>query len=242
MRTKNFTKDQINEIIKLYVVDRLSTIEIGKKFNIGKKAINHLLRKNNVVLRTAVEGRYKGGKKLSNKKYREKDGYSEKQKEYMKNYMPTYVEKNKEKIKEYREKYKTRRNEIHQEKMKNNPLYKLKHNIRGLIKQGFKKTKYFKNSKTQTILGCSFEEFKKHIEVLWSHPNNLDQNGNIWMNWENMGNPKDGIFEPNKTWDIDHIIPSSSALTEDDVIRLNHYTNLQPLCSYKNRFIKRNTE
>ena len=69
MRTKNFTKDQINEIIKLYVVDRLSTIEIGKKFNIGKKAINHLLRKNNVVLRTAVEGRYKGGKKLSNKKY-----------------------------------------------------------------------------------------------------------------------------------------------------------------------------
>ena len=223
MRTKNFTKDQINEIIKLYVVDRLSTIEIGKKFNIGKKAINHLLRKNNVVLRTAVEGRYKGGKKLSNKKYREKDGYSEKQKEY-------------------REKYKTRRNEIHQEKMKNNPLYKLKHNIRGLIKQGFKKTKYFKNSKTQTNLGCSFEEFKKHIEVLWSHPNNLDQNGNIWMNWENMGNPKDGIFEPNKTWDIDHIIPSSSALTEDDVIRLNHYTNLHPLCSYKNRFIKRNTE
>jgi hypothetical protein len=45
-------------------------------------------------------------------------------------------------------------------------------------------------------------------------------------------NPKDGIFELNKSWDIDHIIPISSAKTKEDIIRLNHYTNLQPLCSY----------
>ena len=59
------------------------------------------------------------------------------------------------------------------------------------------------------------------------------------MNWDNYGNPKDGLVEPNKTWDIDHIIPMNNAKTEDDVYRLNHYTNLQPLCSYVNRFIKR---
>jgi hypothetical protein len=59
------------------------------------------------------------------------------------------------------------------------------------------------------------------------------------MNWDNKGNPKDGIIGLNKTWDIDHIIPLSSATCEEDLIRLNHYTNLQPLCSYYNRFIKK---
>ena len=37
---------------------------------------------------------------------------------------------------------------------------------------------------------------------------------------------------------LDHITPSTSAITEQDIIRLNHYTNLQPLCSYVNRYIK----
>jgi hypothetical protein len=41
-------------------------------------------------------------------------------------------------------------------------------------------------------------------------------------------------------WDIDHFIPVSSAKTEEDIVKLNHYTNLQPLCSYVNRYIKRN--
>ena len=43
----------------------------------------------------------------------------------------------------------------------------------------------------------------------------------------------------NHGWDIDHIIPISSAESEDDIIKLNHYTNLQPLCSYINRVVKR---
>ena len=56
------------------------------------------------------------------------------------------------------------------------------------------------------------------------------------MNWENYG-----LYngELNYGWDIDHIIPNSSALTEDEFIKLNHYTNLQPLCSKVNRHIKR---
>lgn len=40
-------------------------------------------------------------------------------------------------------------------------------------------------------------------------------------------------------WGMDHIIPISYAKTEEDVIKLNHYTNLQPLCSFVNRVIKR---
>jgi len=49
------------------------------------------------------------------------------------------------------------------------------------------------------------------------------------------------ILGLNITWDLDHIIPISSAQTEEDVYRLSHYTNLRPLCSFNNRWIKRNT-
>jgi 5-methylcytosine-specific restriction endonuclease McrA len=43
----------------------------------------------------------------------------------------------------------------------------------------------------------------------------------------------------NYGWDIDHIIPISSAGSEENIIKLNHYTNLQPLCSKINRDIKK---
>jgi len=56
------------------------------------------------------------------------------------------------------------------------------------------------------------------------------------MNWNNRG-----LYngELNYGWDIDHIIPLSSAENEEDLYKLSHYTNLQPLCSYTNRYIKR---
>lgn len=56
------------------------------------------------------------------------------------------------------------------------------------------------------------------------------------MTWENKG-----LYngELRYGWDIDHKIPISSASDEDDIVKLNHYTNLQPLCSYTNRYIKR---
>jgi hypothetical protein len=38
------------------------------------------------------------------------------------------------------------------------------------------------------------------------------------MTWDNHGE-----------WHIDHIIPISSGKTEDEVLKLCHYTNLQPL-------------
>lgn len=35
-------------------------------------------------------------------------------------------------------------------------------------------------------------------------------------------------------WHLDHIIPISSAKTEEEVIKLNHYTNFQPLWAEDN--------
>ena len=43
------------------------------------------------------------------------------------------------------------------------------------------------------------------------------------MNWDNRSE-----------WHIDHIVPLSSANTEEELIRLCHYTNLQPLWAEDN--------
>ena len=95
-----------------------------------------------------------------------------------------------------------------------------KNQVKGGDKNGSKFNKSIAN-----YLEYTFEDFVRHIESKFES----------WMTWDNYGNPKDGILELNKTWDIDHIIPLSSAKTEDDVFRLNHFSNQRPLCSYYNR-------
>ena len=107
------------------------------------------------------------------------------------------------------------------------PNFKLDRNIRNLIQNSFKYVNSKKSSRTVDILGCSVKEFKDYIESKFEY----------WMNWENHGK-YNGNFDSG--WDLDHIIPTSSAKTTEDIIKLNHYTNFQPLCSKMNRFNKRN--
>lgn len=113
------------------------------------------------------------------------------------------------------------------DKRNNNPFHKLKNRLRSMIGNAIDRKGYIKNSKTEQILGCSFDEFKNYIESKWEP----------WMSWENYGLYKKDCY--NVGWDIDHIIPISSAKTEEDLYRFNYYTNLQPLCSKINRDEKR---
>jgi len=141
--------------------------------------------------------------------------------ETYKDYSKNYYNNNKEKCNEACKSYKKKRR-------KEDSIYKFRENIRGVIGRGFRNKGFDKNSRTYEILGCDFETFKNHIESLWED----------WMNWGNYGVDKRTKIEPNKTWDIDHIIPVSNGKTEKEIIELNHYTNLQPLCSHYNRFVK----
>lgn len=142
---------------------------------------------------------------------------------YRKDGIPLYLNKCKICIK-------VDRNRRQKTRYDNDPLFKITNTIRSLINISFKIQGYSKSSRTYIILGCTFEEFKLYIESLWEP----------WMNWGNYGNPKDGLLEFNKNWDIDHIVPISSAKNREDVIKLNHFSNLQPLCSKVNREVKRN--
>lgn len=169
--------------------------------------------------------------KAKNKKWRDKN--PEKAKAYTKKWYEQNTEKAKANTKKWAKENPEKKKESKKKYYDNNyttdNIFKLAENIRASIRTSIYNSGYQKKSRTQEILGCSFEDFKIHLEKQFES----------WMNWENKGNPKDGIFELNKTWDIDHIIPISSATSEEEIIKLNHYTNLRPLCSYYNRFVKR---
>jgi hypothetical protein len=171
---------------------------------------------------------YKEKNKEKNKEYNKE--YYLKNKEYYSNKAKEYNVINKEKNKNKNKKYYLNNKEYFSEYTKNRKktdyLFKLKLLIRTSITNCIKKRGYTKNTKTYKILGCSYEEFKLYLESKFE----------FWMNWDKHGKYNGEFYYG---WDIDHIIPISSADTEDDIIRLNHYTNLQPLCSKINRDIKR---
>ena len=221
----------------------------GKKYNIENSEYlkeykkQHRLKNKESVLKKEKEKRdtltldEKKSKSLYQKDWREKN--FDKMKEYDKNYYNSnkdliliraskYRDENREKIKEYLSNYKPIRNEKRNERLKSDVVFLLEKKIRNYIYESFKNNGYKKSSKTESILGCSFGEFKLYLESKFEP----------WMNWENRG-----LYngELNYGWDIDHIIPISSAKTIEDVINLNHYTNLQPLCSFTNRYIKRDS-
>ena len=141
----------------------------------------------------------------------------QRRKEYQKEYNRIYRENNKEYFKNKRKSWKLGK--------ENDPMYKLCNSIRCSILKSIS-GKYSKSLKTSEILGCSFEDLKVYLELKFE----------TWMTWENRGK-YNGEF--NYGWDIDHITPISSAKSEEDIYKLNHYKNLQPLCSKVNRDIKK---
>lgn len=140
-----------------------------------------------------------------------------------KEYKKEYDRINKDRIRQVAIQYNSNRRKI-------DPVFKLRKDISSLILCTLKNEGFKKYNKTLEILGCSIEEFKTHLESKFEP----------WMNWNNRGNWNGIPRELNVAWDIDHIVPVSSVNTEEKLLKLNHYTNLQPLCSYTNRWIKRN--
>tara|TARA_R110000868_G_scaffold329315_1_gene590182 strand:+ start:171 stop:800 length:630 start_codon:yes stop_codon:yes gene_type:complete len=129
-----------------------------------------------------------------------------------------YRDNNYDKISEYNKKNKDaslKRNKKHYLKYKSNELYILKRRLRDSIRRCFKYIGTVKNRRSEETLGCSIEFFKEYIESKFT-------DGMTWDNNSFYG------------WHLDHIIPLDSAKVEEDVIRLSHYTNFQPLWALDN--------
>ncbi len=110
---------------------------------------------------------------------------------------------------------KEKRNYRHNKKYNNDHLYKMKTLVRNRMKIFLKSKKMNINKKIFEIVGCTPDELKKHIESQFKEG----------MSWENHSL---------NGWHIDHIIPLNTCETLDDVYRLSHYTNLQPLWCNEN--------
>jgi hypothetical protein len=123
--------------------------------------------------------------------------------------------KNSEKEKEYRKKNRIKINERIKKRYTENEIFRLRTNMKNRVKLFLNSKQITKKNTTFEIVGCNPKELKEHIEKQFK----------IGMSWENYGY---------YGWHIDHIIPLSSAKTEEDVYRLSHYTNLQPLWGEEN--------
>lgn len=165
-----------------------------------------------------------------NKKYREEN------KDKLSIQRKVKYEKNKDHIKEMAllhyynniEKRKLSMRIWEKNKLKNDVLFRLKKSLSATLRKIIKSKNFKKTTKDKMlILGTTIENFKKHLESHFEP----------WMNWDNYGKYKVNTF--NYGWDIDHIIPTSTATTIEEIYKLNHYTNLKPLCSKVNRDIKR---
>ena len=215
-------KEKVKEQKKLYYQKNKEKIRERAKvyYQKNKAEIN---KNNKKWLQENKEARREYKKKYNEenkeKISEQKKLYRLKNKEARREYQKKYYEKNREKKQEWRRGYDKKRR-------RNDPVFKFKVNLRKSISRGLKKVYTVKDKSTEDILGCSFKELKQHIESQWED----------WMTWDNYGLCNGNL---NHGWDIDHIKPLSLCETKEDVYKLNHYTNLQPLCSYTNRYIKR---
>lgn len=100
------------------------------------------------------------------------------------------------------------------EKRQTDPIFKLKCNISKSIRRALKNIDSTKSETTLEILGCgTYEKFKEHMQSQFSPG----------MTWDNYGK-----------WHNDHIVPLATAKTDEQIKKLSHYTNLQPLWAKDN--------
>lgn len=115
-----------------------------------------------------------------------------------------------ESAKKYRENHREQINDYVYNRKQNDPVFKLSSQVRNTIYQSFARTGNVKAERCEKITGLSQDELIKHLTATYK---------------STYGKEWDG----KETVHIDHITPLSTAKTEDDVMQLCHYTNLQLL-------------
>ena len=218
MKKIELTESQISEIIKLYTEDLLGSPTISEKLKIHKTIVLNTLRSNGIIL--GPSGRRNiGGKKVSDKKWREKN------KESVKEYVKSWYEQNKEHRKEYIKEYhknnidkirKTKRDYERNRKARD-PLYKLISNFRTAIYTVLKESNVDKYGHYFDVLQYTPEELITHLELQFKDD----------MSWDNYG-----------VWHVDHMLPITSfdirEMGDEEFMKCWSLDNLQPMWGEEN--------
>ena len=194
-----------------------------ENFLVYKKAYYEANREKFLVYKKAYYEANREEVRTSNKAYHKAN------REKIKARKKVHYEANREKViakaqvyrKSNREKVNSYHNKYIKDRCHRDPIFKLAHTYRSTISRGFKSVCLKKDIKSIDCLGCSWEEFQDHIQ---SQFYDRAETG------EKMTLENHGCYG----WHLDHIIPISSAKTKENVIRLSHYTNFQPLWSEDN--------
>lgn len=97
----------------------------------------------------------------------------------------------------------------------NDPLFKLKNNVRLRVNEVLKRNNITKNHSGLKYLGCDVKIYKKHLESKFTKE----------MTWDNHG----------KYWEVDHIQPLILVKNVKDCYKYFNYKNTQPLTISDNR-------
>jgi hypothetical protein len=124
---------------------------------------------------------------------------------------------NREKLRGYSRSRQKENNELkkirNKERRKSDPVFLVIGRLRCRIRSAINGKGWQKNKSTGEMIGCSKEEFARHIESKFEPG----------MTWENRAK-----------WHIDHIVPLSSASSVCELERLNHFANLRPMWAEEN--------
>lgn len=134
------------------------------------------------------------------------NAYKENNREKLRLKQSEYQRANSEVRNEYTRKYRKNRRQVDR-------MFGIKENMRARFRYELAKRGDDQHIKANEYLGCSWVELRIHLE-------NQFKDG---MSWDNYGD-----------WHVDHIIPLASARTKDELIKLCHYSNLQPLWAFDN--------
>jgi len=130
-----------------------------------------------------------------------------------------YHQDNKEILNQKSNKYRLNNKEIINKKSnqryQSDPLHRMKINLRSRTTIAFNSKSWHKNGGTEQMLGCDWETAFNHIQ-------NQFEDGMSWDNHSHTG------------WHIDHIVPLALAKNEEELKKLCHYTNLQPMWAKPN--------
>ena len=136
-------------------------------------------------------------------------------------------------IKKLRREYYLLNTEKIKERLKNDPVFKIRKTISRMVNVALKKKNVTKSGKSITeYLTNSLQDIKIHIESLFEP----------WMNWQNQGTYVPENWDDNDQstfkWNLDHIIPQSdlpyTSMEDENFKKCWSLDNLRPLNAKQN--------
>ena len=212
------TQEELDNILKMYNEELLGSQTISEKTGISKPTILRILKENGIIM--GPSGRRNiGGKKVADKKWRDKN------KEKLSKKHKLWYENNKNKwndyIKEYRknniDKIRQIKRDYERNRKARDPLYKLITNFRTAIYTVLKESNVDKYGHYFDILQYTPEELINHLEKQFKDD----------MTWDNYG-----------IWHVDHKLPITSfdiqEMGDEEFMRCWCLDNLQPMWGEEN--------